>query len=190
MNSFVIWDDSTRLDSTSTVIMKAVWQDNFANKAILIECRDDSAANYAGDSACAKIGVLQLFPFTASSGVQYFAALNSRANPDSTTKYGSSVFNLFDSLDIHAMDTGAAYTRNKISAAISGGAGGYYPGDSLLVKTVNTKRAFAYIALPFDFSPAFAIKLTGLASNCKRGPGSMWKIRVFGLRGSMVRAGN
>lgn len=194
INSQLIWEDSTRIDSTETKIMKAVWQDGYAQKAILIEARDDSTAGLISDSACVRISVLQLFPFNGLTGNtigQFFVALNSRANPDSTTKMGSSVFNLFDSLNILSMDTAAVYKRGQTTGATFGGTG-WMPNDTL--KTLQTVAkgygAFAYTALPFDFSPAIAFKLKGCASNHKGGVGSMWKIRVYGLKGNKVNQGN
>jgi len=193
MNSFMIFEDSIRVSGTGTYISKAIWQDNFSNKAVTIEVRDDSSkTNFSGDSACVRVSALQVFPFTTAGGIDRFIVLNSRANPDSTTKYGSSVFNLWDSLDIHQMDTAATYTRNKITQNIYGGAGGFYPGDSIIAanNVHNFYRGYAYTSLAFDFSPAFALKLTGCATNRKAGSGVMYKIRVYGLRGNVVRTAN
>jgi hypothetical protein len=190
-NSQLIWEDSVRIKGTETKIMKAMWQDGYAQKAVLIEARDDSTAGWKSDSGAVRLSVLQVFPFTSVTGRQYFAALNSRANPDSTTKLGSSVFNLFDSLDIKAMDTSGVYLRSYYNSSTYGGTG-VVPGDSLKTKQTVTAGfgAMTYIAQPYDFSPAVAFKLTGLASNLSRGVGSMWKIRVYGLKGNKVTQGN
>ena len=182
LNSNIIFDDSTYVLGTATVAMKVCWQDNWANKAILIEARDTSATGFATDSAAVRVTAYQVFPFTSSPGKEVFAALNSRANPDSTTKYGSSVFNLFDSLDILSMDTACVYLRNRSTLTMTGGAPGTSAGDSLKTLQTTGYGAFAYIALPFDFSPAFVLKLSGRASNRKAKP-TKWHVRVYALRG-------
>lgn len=188
-SSFEIYRDSIRLDSTETKFLRAIWQEGYANKALLVECRDDSSAGYANDSACARISVMQLFPVISGS-TESFVVLNSRADPDSTTKYGSSVFRLWDSLDVKSMDTACVYNRNRVSNPITGGAGGSYPGDSLKTLLQTGYGAFAYSALPYDFSPAVTFKVSGRLSNKKGGVGSIWIFRVFALKGEVVKVAN
>jgi hypothetical protein len=184
-NSNLIFEDSAYVLGTATKTMRVCWQDGWANKAILIEANDTSNVGLTSDSAAVRVTAYQVFPFTSASGYKdLFCALNSRANPDSTTKYGSSVFNLFDSLDIKSMDTASVYLRNRVTLTMTGGAPGTAAGDSL--KTLQTPAAgygaFAYTALPFDFSPAFVLKLKGLEAN-KKGKPSFWRVRVYALRG-------
>jgi hypothetical protein len=188
-SSFIVYCDSLRLDSTETKYLRAVWQEGYANKALLVECRDDSSAGFANDSAAAEVRVEQLFPLTRGS-TDCFVTLASRANPDSTTKYGSSVFRLWDSLDIKSMDTACVYARNRVQNPITGGAGGFYPGDSLKTLQTTGHGAFAYTALPYDFSPAVAFKVRGCRSNKKGGVGSVWVFRVYALKGEVVKVAN
>lgn len=189
-NAMLFWEDSARVDGTDAVTFKAVWQDEIANKVLLVECRDDSSSGFASDSACVRVTAYQVFPMAGAQNSDLFVMLNSRANPDSTTKYGSSVFNLFDSLNIKSMDTACVWKRNYVLSSNTWGSKGPYPGDSLKTLQTSGYGAFAYTALPVDFSPAYTIKLTGLAPNAKRGAGSMWKLRIYGLRGVMTKAGN
>ena len=183
LNSNIIFDDSTYVTGTATVAMKVCWQDVWSNKAILIEARDTLATDFAHDSAAVKVTVYQVFPFTAPRyGNDEFAVLNSRANPDSTTKYGSSSFTLWDSLDIHQMDTACVYARNRLVLTMTGGAPGTSAGDSLKTLQTTGYGAFAYTALPLDFSPAFVLKLKGLSTN-RTGKATKWHVRVYALRG-------
>ena len=186
-NSFLFWEDSAQVIGTATATFPVIWQDNMANKAIVIEyvCPDSS---YSDDSAAVKVIAYQAFPatFWRRDG---FIVLNSRANPDSnSTKFGSSVFTLFDSLDVHQMDTACVYKRNLVYSAQTFGSQGSRVGDSLSALFTVTPGAFAYTALPFDFSPAIVLKLKGLATNKKSAYGT-WHVRVYGLKGMMTKTG-
>lgn len=186
-NSYMYWQDSCTVTGTAAVTLRAAWQDNVGNKAIVIQYVSDDSL-YANDSAAVSVTAYQVFPATFGT-TDAFIRLNSRANPDSTSKLGSSVFTLFDNLSIATMDTACVYSRNKVLNNQTWGSKGIYPGDSLKTLFTVTPGAFAYTALPFDFSPAIALKLTGLAGNRKGAAQGKWYVRIYGLKGMMTKVG-
>lgn len=193
LNTFIVWQDSILVDSTETKYTTAAWVDNGAQKALLIEARNDSGAGIGIDSACVDISLMQVFPFNRRTGNQYFVTLNSRANPDSTSGIGNSgAYMLFDSLHINSMDSTCLWARNKAPYKDPNGiTSGYLYGDTLktLMKTkINGGNdstaisAFTYCRLVPDFTPAIAFKVKGCASNGVRGVGSKWIFRIFQWR--------
>jgi hypothetical protein len=188
LNSFIVWEDSVRVDSTETKRMTAAWIDNGAQLALVVEARDDSSAGFADDSASVAMSVYQVWPVTKGDS-RYFVRLPSRAHPDSTTVLfdGGADFRLWDSLHIADMDTAAVYLRNTVSG------GGVLNrqadwGDSLKTLQTTGWGAFAYRTWSPDYSSALEFELTGNAANKIGGVGSMWKLRLYQLRGEKVVA--
>jgi len=189
VNSMIVWEDSTRVDSTETKRMVASWPDNGAQMTLLVELRDDSAAGFAADSACVSIKLYQLFTMT-KNGLKYFARLNSKAHPDSTTSSfsGSSSFSFGDSINVRALDTACVYLRNyKAGGGVLNEADRW--GDSLKTLQGNTAGfgGFAYYDFAPSYSPAIEFELTGKASNRKKGVGSIVKLRLYQLIGTKVK---
>lgn len=191
--SYLVFEDSLRLDSTESKFMKVVYQDNGGNKTIVFEARDDSSAGFTSDSAAAKIEVFQVFPIAKlgqnkMGGAPYFLRLKSHAHPDSSTYPFGSQFVLFDSLEAKTMmDSAAVYARDIESDTTAIWRVSKSYGDSLKTLQTSGFGAFTYSSVPFDYSPGFVLKFTGKASNKGTGVGSIWKVRVYQLAGTSVR---
>lgn len=192
-NSHVIFEDSVWIDSTEVKTMEVFWQDNYAQKAVLVEARDDSSDGFASDSYSVKIEVYQDFPLTNDiSGkynrFPYFVHLPSRAHPDSSTYPYGTDFILFDSLDILDMDTLAVYVRDSIPVTNSyGDTVDWAFGDSLKTAQESGFGAFAYQCVSFDYTPGLSFKITGLTRNRIAGVGTLTRIRMYGLDGAVTK---
>ena len=185
-NASMIFEDSARVIGTATAKLPMVWIDNNVCLLLVVSARDDSAAGFANDSACVAVSYKQVFPLFPNKS-EYAVALTS--HPDTVDRLPH--WKVFDSLCIAAMDTAAVYKRNliKVNDAF-GNTMKYIPGDTLKTLQTTGFGAFAYTQLMPDNSPAIEIRLTGKANNCKRGVGSMWKVRVYTIGGFPTKSKN
>ena len=184
-NSDYVLVDSLWVDSTASVWTRVFDIDRGSNLTVILESRDDSITGFAADSACVDVELYQAFVLKKNN-VEYFLLKKSHAHPDST--YPSSKWILWDSLDIRSMDTADVYTRNVSYDSIAGQFIGRVYGDT--VKTAATTGTFGatiYQSISPDFSTGLAFKLTGQASNQKRGKGSRWIVRALQLGGEVVK---
>lgn len=180
--STLLWVDTLVIDSTETEWTDIYWQDNGAEKTLVIEAQNDSATGFADDSACVLVQLYQVFHGPSNNVIR----LPSRAHPDSSTYPFGSAFNVFDSLDIGDMDTTALIARTGVPELSSrGDTVGYYTNDSFGSAATAT-GAWAYISFAPDFSPGITLKVTGKASNGKRGVGSRWVFRWYQSLGAAV----
>lgn len=182
----LVWTDTLRIDSTETEYTQIFWQDNGGEKCLLVEGLDTATAGFASDSACVGITLYQVFNIAGGVVVK----LNSKAHPDSTTYPGSSVWPLWDSLNVATMcDTSAARVmrRNavKYSRLGTGDTAQVYGDD--LSSNLTGYGGFAYIGLAPDASPGISLKVVGKATNAKRGSGSRWVFRLYQINGQPVR---
>lgn len=183
-NTDIIFEDSTRVDSTETVAMMAFGIDHGADFTVLIEARDDSSAGFSADSASVSMKVYQVWPVAVEDEF-YFVRLESRAHPDSTTSLlsGGPSFTLFDSLDILEMDTASGYFRDYVGNTAGNRDEARHYGDSLVtLDTLSNFGAMAYTTFVPDVSPALQFEFTGTSGNKVEGVGSMWKVRVYQLK--------
>jgi hypothetical protein len=179
-NALTTWEDSCRIDSTEGKWLTVPWIDNFTNKALLIEARDDSAAGFAEDSASVSIKLYQAFSITRDNK-KFWAVLPSHAHPDSG--YLSNGWSLYDSLNILDMDTANIYARNADTIkSFSGNVKGLSWGDSILTLQESGFGAFRYVSLSPDFSHGLALYIKGNIANARKGVGSMWKFSVVSRR--------
>jgi len=169
----VVAVDTIYLDSTETEYTTMYLQDNGGAKSLVLEVFDDSTAGFASDSAAASIELLQGFGLGDDKHV---ALMPSRAHPDSTTwPYGGD-FVIDDSLDVADMCTTCVWQRVATPKTLFGDTVDWdYTQD--VSSTVSTFGAMYYLPITPDFSPFMVLKLTGKASNLKRGSGSRWIVR-------------
>lgn len=177
-NTNMAYVDSFYVDSTESKFTQAFPIDIYSKYSLLVEAREDSTDGFSGDTAAVRVQLYQAWPIT-SGNCEYFVTLKSHG-ADST---------LWDSLDIHDMDTLAAYHRDFVMDSAGGQARGRTWGDSLvLLDTNSTLNAFAYKDFTPEYSPAVTFKVTGLSgANMTSGAGSFWKFRVFGKGGEPVK---
>lgn len=190
LNTYVLFDDSTKIVGTETKYLKAFPQDLTSAMSLLIEARDDTAG-YANDSISLRISLEQVFPYTKRS-VDYYVSIPSRSNPDSTAWPGSSSFKLFDSLTIAQMCTTCVYSRNKVGlSTVAGATQKYYYGDSLVTLQTSGFGAFTYVPINnLSFSPSSVIKVTGLPNNNKSASGVTVRCIIMGQKGVVTKANN
>jgi hypothetical protein len=183
-NSKIAFIDTIRVDSTNVYYSDIFWQDNGAEKMLLIEADDDSSAGFADDSAAVKIELLQVARFLPNSD-RYVVMLPSHAHPDST--YPSLNFVLYDSLDIADMDTAAVWSRTAVPTKnLLGDTTGYTYND-VIGSAATGYGAFAYAGYTPDYSPGLVLKVTGLTSNKITGVGSRWIFRWIQVDGTKMK---
>jgi hypothetical protein len=181
----LIWVDTLTIDSTETEWTDVYWQDNGAEKTLVVEAWNDSGTGFASDSACVGITLYQVFHLPGANSV---VRLGSRAHPDSSTyPFGSAAFSLFDSLDIADMDTTALISRTAVPQVSSrDDTVGYYYTNTFGSAATAT-GAWAYISFAPDFSPGLVLQVTGKASNGIRGAGSKWVFRWYQSGGAVTK---
>jgi hypothetical protein len=178
-----VWIDTVVVSSTNTAYSDVFWQDNGSEKMLVVEAMDTTAAGFAADSACVSIRLQQVAPIGTSR--KDVVVLSSHAHPDSTSYPGSSVFYLWDSLNIRTMmDTTAAWVRHAVPLTNrQGDTVDYTFSERVLDSTVTATRgygAFVYTSVPPDYSPGLRLRLTGKACNKKTtAKGSIWILRWF-----------
>jgi hypothetical protein len=184
----VVWTDTIRVDSLAAYWSDVWWQDDGGEKMLIIEAQDTAAAGFANDSACVRIELYQVQP---SDNRKDFFIMKSRAHPDSSTYPFGSRFLVADSLNIKSMDSAAVYLRG--TAPILRYAGkdttGYKFTDAVSsnITAARGSGAFAYFAFATDPTPGVVLRVTGLATNAKRGTGSRWVFRWVQVAGNPVR---
>ena len=187
-NSHILLTDTVLVDSTEVEYTQIFWQDNGAEKSLLIEAYDDSTVGIASDSASVKIEVYQAF----NRGIKNqgeVVILPSHAHPDSTTYPFGSSFILYDSLEVKEMDSTAVWAKTSVPLLdVRGDTVGLDFQDGLDSLQTSGFGAFEYTTVgPPDFSPGLVLKITGLSSNLKRGSGSRWIFHWFQVKGTPTK---